>query len=418
MAASEREGESAVGLWLVEVESGLLERVGGPDFEIEDLGLEWHPQGDRLAVVASAQGLPRLAIIAMPSREVRVVRRGLRAIQALGQCRGRLAFIAASMRNPEEVYSVDWDCSQERRHSRLNRMWSARRPRPRVAKRRFAVPDGNGGTEKVEAWLLRPTHGEGPFPLLVDMHGGPHSTVRVDFAAHVYWYLLLSQGWAILAPNAVGSTSYGQAFAERLRGRWGELDLPQYEAIIGALQDQGLADDRIACAGKSYGGFLSAWAIGHSDLFKAAAVAAPVANIESHAGTSDTGYYVTPFAMDGGIIEARERYHRLSPVEYCHRVTAATLILQGENDGRCPRGQSEELFSNLIRCSAAPVELVVYPSSSHAEAESGRPSNRIDYHARLVRWLGEHVTSRTDTRDRDSANDHTGNRSEPTCASN
>ena len=115
------------------------------------------------------------------------------------------------------------------------------------------VPDGNGGSEPIEAWVLLPAQGDGPFPLLVDMHGGPHSIVLTDYTAHTYWYLLLSKGWAIVAPNAVGSASYGRAFSDRLRGRWGELDLPQYQAVITQLQREGIADERLACAGKSYG---------------------------------------------------------------------------------------------------------------------------------------------------------------------
>jgi dipeptidyl aminopeptidase/acylaminoacyl peptidase len=197
-----------------------------------------------------------------------------------------------------------------------------------------------------------------------------------------------------VAPNAVGSASYGRDFARRLTGRWGELDLPQVQAVVAQLQAEGLADTRLACAGKSYGGFLAAWAIGHCDLFKAAAVSAPVANLLSHMGTSDTGYYVTPFAMGCGPEDDPERYRRLSPVTYCQQVTAATLLLQGENDGRCPRGQSEELFANLVRCGKAEVELVMYPQGSHAEAESGRPRNRVDYHQRLARWVDTHANPR------------------------
>ena len=79
---------------------------------------------------------------------------------------------------------------------------------------------------------------------------------------------------------------------------------------------------------------------------------------------------------------------------HCHKVRAATLLLQGENDGRCPRGQSEELFSNLARCGKAEVELVIYPKSSHSEAESGRPSNRVDYHGRLAEWVDKYANRR------------------------
>jgi dipeptidyl aminopeptidase/acylaminoacyl peptidase len=401
LAAGRVEGESMVGIWLADARTGAVRRLGGEDLELNPSGtIVWHHDGTRLAAVAEHRGIRQIVSIAIPSGEATRLQSGLRAVQGIARAGKRLAFIATSMRKLEEVYSIDWEGGDERRHTALNRAWFRDRPRPHVAKRRFRVPDGDGGSERIDAWVLRPAQGEPPYPLLVDLHGGPHSEVLVDFAAHAYWYLLLSEGWAIVAPNAVGSGSYGRDFSRRLLARWGELDLPQVEAVVRTLQEEGLADDRVACAGKSYGGFLSAWAAGHSELFRAAVVAAPVASIESHAGTSDTGYYVTPYAMQADLNQDPDLYHRLSPLAYCRHFTAATLILQGENDGRCPRGQAEELFAHLIRCSEAPVELVVYPESSHGEAESGRPSNRIDYHGRLAKWVQEHAGARRTERDR------------------
>lgn len=387
LAAGEQEGDSMVRLWLADAHGGEVRCLGGEELELDPMGgLLWGADGKRIAVVGVRGSLQQIAVVTVASGHARHLEAGLRHVIDIAAFGPRIAFIAASMRSPEEVYSVAWDGSDERRHSAFNRPWVRRRVRPRVSLRRFRVPDGDGGSETIEAWLLRPAQGDGPFPLLVDMHGGPHSTVLVDFAAHTYWYALCAKGWAVLAPNAVGSAGRGRHFAQRLRGRWGELDLPQYEAAIRKLQAQGIADDRVACTGKSYGGFLSAWAVGHSGLFRAAIVCAPVSNLTSHFGTSDTGYYVTPYAMAGEVHEALDRYAALSPIMHCPDVTAAVLILQGENDGRCPRGQSEELFAHLIRCTQAPAELVVYPTSTHSEAESGRPGNRVDYHGRLVGW--------------------------------
>lgn len=392
-AGNRREGDSLMRLWLLDLDRGSIDCLGdesGGDDELElaSGGSVWHPDGDRLAVVAAHRGLQQIAVVAIPQGRITRLRAGLSHVVGLAPCGDRLAFVAASMRKPDELYSMGWDGAERQRHSGFNRDWFAQRMRPHVSKRCWRVPDGDGGEEQVEAWLLLPAgHSQGPFPLLVDMHGGPQSMALVDFAAHVYWYLLCSRGWAVLAPDAVGSGSYGARFARRLRGRWGELDLPQYLAIIEDLQSRGIADHRVACTGKSYGGYLSAWAIGHTGIFKAAVVAAPVSNIESHAGTSDTGYYVTPYAMDGEITDERTRCHVLSPVEYCADVEAATLILQGADDRRCPLGQSEELFANLIRCSRAPVRMVVYPGATHGLSAAGKPSHRLDYHARLVDWV-------------------------------
>ncbi len=380
-------GDSRSRLWCVDVHGDDAPvQLGGEDFELEPgTQIGWHPDGDRIAMVCIDQGLMRLAVVTMRDGAVRVIDRALRAVNLCAAWGDRLAFVSTSMRRLEEVHSMRWDGTDERRHTRFNR-WFRKRPRPKVVRRRFDVPDGDGGIESIRAWVLTPSRGKGPFPLLVDMHGGPHSNVLVDFAAHTYWYLFLQKGWAIVAPDAVGSSGYGTAFARRLRGRWGALDLPQYEAVVRRLQAQGVCDDRVACAGKSYGGFLSAWAIGHSDLFRAAVVCAPVANLESHFGTSDTGHYVTPWLMDGEATDHRARWHDVSVLDALPNARTPTLLLQGENDGRCPRGQSEEVFAHLIRYTRTPVELVLYPQSTHAEAERGRPSNRVDYHNRIVAW--------------------------------
>jgi dipeptidyl aminopeptidase/acylaminoacyl peptidase len=219
------------------------------------------------------------------------------------------------------------------------------------------------------------------------MHGGPESIVPIEHDRQMYWYELCEKGWLVIAPNAVGSSSYGREFAQRLRGHWGERDLPQYLAVIDKLHDEGLVDGRVGCAGKSYGGFLSAWALGHTDRFTAGIISAPVANVLSHQGTSDTGYYVTPYSVDAEANEDMDAYRRLSPLSMFENLKAPTLFLQGAEDARCPLGQTEELFARAIRHSGAEVVMVVYPGGSHLLSASGRPSHRVDYNRRSARWL-------------------------------
>lgn len=387
-SGTQEEGDSMVNLWLLRVDGDEApRRLGGEDFELEPLGgLAWHAAGRRVAVVCAHRGVSRLALVSVDDGRVQRIDRGLHGVTGCTAWGGRIAFVSASMRRLEEVHSIDWNGGDERRHSNLNR-WFRSRVRPHVSRRSFRVPDGDGGSETIRAWILRPRRGKAPHPVLADMHGGPHSTVLIDYASHTYWYALLEAGWMIVAPDAVGSASYGKDFARRLRGRWGELDLPQYEAVVRALQREGLASDCVACAGTSYGGFLAAWAVGHSDLFCAAAVCAPVSNMLSHFGTSDTGHYATPWMLGAEFPDDRARWHAQSAVEHLRGATTPTLILQGESDGRCPRGQGEEVFAHLIRYSDAPVEMVVYPGGTHGVAEGGLPTSRLDYHGRICTWL-------------------------------
>ena len=385
---SAAEGDSMSRLYLFDVERDSLEQPIG-DTQLEGTQIVWHEDGRRLALILAVRGLQEVTVVDVETGKHDRVDSGLQQASTLCAAGDRLLFVAVRMDRPDEVHAVDWDGSSEDVLTDFNSAWFSQKEQPRVEKRAFQVPDGEGGTEEVEAWLLLPAGGDGPFPLLVDFHGGPQSHVLIDFASHVYWYELLSKGWAILAPNAVGSGSYGVDFARRMIGRWGELDLPQHMAMIDALQEEGIASERLACTGKSYGGYLAAWAIGQTKRFRRAVVSAPISDVESHTGTSDTGYYVGPYSMGGEIDEVREVYHRLSPIEFCQEVETPTLLLQGQDDQRCPLGQSEALFANLVRCSKVPARMVVYPGGSHSLAATGKPSHRVDYHRRLSRWVRE-----------------------------
>lgn len=251
--------------------------------------------------------------------------------------------------------------------------------------RSFTVPNGEGSTEEVEGWLLTPD-GEGPHPLLVEMHGGPHSYIMVDPNVHEHWDPLLEAGWAILALNTVGSSSYSEEFGSRLIGRWGELDLPQYLSAIDQLKQEGTVSDEVVCFGHSYGGFLAAWALGEPGPWKAGIVSAGVINQISHEGTSDSGYYVGPYAMGRELSEGWELKTCLSPLSRASRISVPTLILQGSDDHRCPVGQGEELHAALVRAGKARSRLIVYPGGSHHVSSTGRPSQRKDYYERLIAW--------------------------------
>ncbi|MGY3230898.1 dipeptidyl aminopeptidase/acylaminoacyl peptidase [Luteibacter sp. HA06] len=386
VTGSETEGEALKHLFLVDVARGGHRPAMKGDVEVAAAGCIWASGGDQLAVVVEHRGRASVALVDCGTGDHALVHPALQQVTAITAQRDRLVFVRATMRQPAEVYSCRWDGSDLRRQSEFN-SWFKTRTRPRVSMRRMRVPDGAGGDESIDVWLLKPPTGHGPWPTLVYMHGGPESVVPIEHDRQMYWFSLCEQGWMIVAPNAVGSSSYGSAFAQRLRGHWGERDLPQYLAVIDSLCLEGLVGSRVGCAGKSYGGFLAAWALGKTERFTAGIVSAPVANVLSHQGTSDTGFYVTPYAVNAEATEDLEAYRRLSPLLTFEKLKAPTLFLQGEKDARCPLGQSEELFSRAIRESTADVTLVVYPGGDHSMSSSGRPSHRVDYNRRCTHWL-------------------------------
>lgn len=386
-AANTVEGDSASYLYCWSRGDG----VQGPLIadSLEGAQIVWRPDGRALACVISRRGLFEVAVIDMAERSHYLLPNDDSQVSLLRACGDALVLVAASYTCLEEVYLSGWGRDSSRRKvTSLNAELSARLPVTCV-RRSFRVPDGRGATEPVEAWLLAPQakHNAPPPPLLVDLHGGPHSVALMDFAAHLYLYAAVARGWMVLAPNPVGSNGYGHEFEKRLIGRWGELDLPQVHAMVAELHAEGTAGGPVACAGKSYGGFLSAWAIGRSGTFAGAVISAPIADMLSHAGTSDSGYYVTPYAMGAEADERPKRYQALSPVATISNARGPVLLLNGADDQRCPAGQSEQLMTRLARSGRVPATLVIYPGGRHSLASAGRPSHRCDYHRRIADFL-------------------------------
>jgi len=383
------EGNAQVRLWSIALDSGEVQPLGDDSIEIagETASVQFAGKDStRVRALIVRRGVQAVAEVTVPQGEIQWLVEGERQMSQLGGSREFLVYTAETAVQPLELYCCRLDGSHERCLSDLNPWWKERK-RANVERRGFEVPDGKGGTERVDGWLIRPEGATGAAPLLVDVHGGPASFALFAFAPSAYWAMLWSQGWSILALNAVGSASYGRDFSERLRGHWGEIDLPQHLAAVKALQDEGLADQRVAIAGKSYGGFMSTWAVGHTEVFKAAVPMAALTQIDVHWGSSDSGYYTDDYAMQGEDAQARERMRAHSPVESLYGATTPTLLLHGDCDERCPRSQAEVAFVALRRGGNPDSELVLYPGEGHRFTSQGKPSYRVDVMQRLVDWV-------------------------------
>jgi dipeptidyl aminopeptidase/acylaminoacyl peptidase len=388
-AGNVEEGDAQSRWWCIERASGRVVALGHEDVEIVATTgpLPWSADGSELAFVLARHGLQEVATFSVPQGRLQRRVTGERHVTALHGVGDRLVLCTVSATELDTVRTCGWDGRGERAISGFNAWWSERTPL-QAEYRHFTVPDGDGGQETVCGWVVRAKGVHGPQPLLVDAHGGPAAYMELALPSHGYWPVLCSQGWTVLALNPVGSATFGREFTSRLRARWGELDLPQQLAAVDALVAAGLADaGRLAITGKSYGGYLSAYAIGNTDRFKAAVVCAPVGNLETHYGTSDGGYYADPYSMCGTPQLNRDASVRLSPMRHVEKTRTPTLFLHGELDERCPKCQSEELFVTLMAATDTPAELVLYPGGDHHVFQDGRPSHRLDAVRRTVDWL-------------------------------
>ena len=252
-----------------------------------------------------------------------------------------------------------------------------------------AIPNGEGGT--VHGWLLRPvgfTEAQ-QYPLVLYVHGGPHTQYGNVFMHELQ--LLAAEGYVVLYTNPRGSKGYGDAHTAAIKGDWGGAD---YRDILAAA-DYGCALDyvdasRTALMGGSYGGFMTAWAVGHTTRFACAITDRLVGNLHSMSGTVDFPWRHGAYFPGNSWSNPTPLWER-SPLTYAGNVTTPLLIIHSDGDLRCDVGQAEELFAAL-RHQGKTVEFVRYPAeSSHGLSRTGPPNLRRDRLQRNLDWLNRYL---------------------------
>lgn len=214
-----------------------------------------------------------------------------------------------------------------------------------VAYRSLHYDNGEGG--RVHAFLAVPG-GDGPHPLVVEAHGGPHAQVDDSFDPQTQAWV--DHGFAVLLPNYRGSTGYGKAWEDALVGDPGGPELVDLRAARDMAVAAGIADpDHVVVAGGSWGGYLALMALGTQPQSWSAGVAVvPVADYLTAFEDEAPALREFDRSLFGGTPEERpELYRQRSPLSHVDRVRAPVLIVTGANDTRCPRRQVDNYVAAL-----------------------------------------------------------------------
>jgi dipeptidyl aminopeptidase/acylaminoacyl peptidase len=258
--------------------------------------------------------------------------------------------------------------------------------------RTFTISDGT----VVHGWLIRDAAAEGPQPLLLDVHGGPHNAWNgAADQVHLYHQELAARGWTILLVNPRASDGYGEQFFTAATGAWGEADADDFLEPIDHLVAAGIADaSRLAVTGYSYGGFTTCYLTSRDDRFAAAVAGGVVSDLPSMAGSSDAGYFLSKYELTVPSWDDNGRYDAMSPMAQVARVRTPTLIVHGAADLRCPVDQAKQWHAAL-RERGVPTRLVLYPGASHLFILDGKPSHRLDFNRRVVDWVEQYAGDAT-----------------------
>lgn len=245
--------------------------------------------------------------------------------------------------------------------TRLNAGWLNEMP---FEVHHLSYPTTDGRTE-IEGWYLAPRAGDGPFPTVLHIHGGP-------FAAHGEIFnldnlLLTAAGYGVLSVNFRGGSGYGDAHAEMLIGDWGRYDLADLLQAVDVAVQRGLADgSRVASFGLSGGGYLTAWLLTHSDRFRAGIAECLVSDWAGMLG-SDIPQVIATWmdAQPGGGPASMEPYVRMAPSAYAADCSAPLLVLEHEGDLRCPVSQGDILY-NELKLAGKATEMFRLPGVPHS----------------------------------------------------
>lgn len=206
--------------------------------------------------------------------------------------------------------------------------------------------DGPGG--RIHALLRRPAVGSAPFPVVVDVHGGPTWHDSDSFSPYAAAWV--DHGFAVLNVNYRGSTGYGSAWRDALEAKVGFTELEDIAAVHQHLVDDGVVDpSRSVLAGASWGGYLTLLGLGTQPQRWSLGIAGlPVADYVAAFEDEMESLKAFDRSLFGGSPEdAPEVYRVSSPLTYVDQVAAPVLILAGENDPRCPYRQIANYITAL-----------------------------------------------------------------------
>lgn len=236
--------------------------------------------------------------------------------------------------------------------------------------------------------LLTLPAGRGPFPLVVNVHGGPVAAWHDGWLGRdLHTALLVARGYAVLRPNPRGSTGRGQAFIESVVGDMGGRDVDDLVTGVEALVAEGLVDRaRVGITGNSYGGYMAAWVPACTDLFAASVARSPVTDFVSQHLTSNLPEFDLDF-VGGDPFDPDSNYARRNPVAHVGRIRTPMLLTAGALDLATPAFQAHLLHSALRRTGVA-TSLAIYPEEGHGVRGERALTDQL---ARTIAWFDTHL---------------------------
>ncbi len=307
---------------------------------------------------------------------------------------GKVVYAQISAENPNELYVAPEPARTQpgrasaRRLTEINAAWLEGKVLSLPEERWVTRPDGM----RIQYWVMKPTQSEPgkQYPWVLDMHGGPSAMWGPgEFTMWHEFQIFCSFGYGVVYSNPRGSAGYGYSFQRANYKDWGDGPMGD---VMAALDDAVAVNpmidkDRLFVTGGSYAGYLTAWVVGHTNRFKAAAALRGVYDLSTFFGEGNA-YRLVPDEFGGYPWEPETRriLDQQSPISYVQNISTPLLIIHGSSDNRTGVTQSQMLFRALKQLNR-PVEYIRYPAVGHELTRSGPPQERMDHMLRIIEFF-------------------------------
>jgi len=382
LANSDRTGDKRPLLW--DARTGKRRDLSLPDVSGEVVPLNWSPDGKRVLLCQFSQAVQRLYVYDLETDRA----------TRLDHSEGAFTFFGSLgvsfSPDGQEVLAPWQDAGHNARLIALDAETGAQTRTvlavgdapPGRPVRSVAFPSSDGQT--VHGWLCVP-EGVGPFPTVLEVHGGPHGVVTETFGMGSRW---AENGFAWLSVNFRGSTAFGRDFQSKIWGDAGHWELEDMVAARDFLVGQGITQaDKLLVTGGSYGGYLTLLALGkRPDLWAGGLALIAIAD-QTLTWEDSSGFLqgVTTAIFGGTPAEKPDLYRRASPITYAEDIRAPLLVIQGRHDTRCPPRQME-VYEAQMKSLGKDIEVVWFDAGhgSGATEEQLAWGDRMLHFARRV----------------------------------
>jgi dipeptidyl aminopeptidase/acylaminoacyl peptidase len=378
-------------VFLVSAEGGDLQEVTKAfDRGIE--GFRWHPAGRDLYGLAALGTETHILRVPIEGGSPEPITRGALVVSAFDlSADGRtLVYIGEDARSLPDLWLLRPGSDDVTRLTEMN-------PELRefeIAEQEVIRWRSVDGWE-IEGILTKPVGYEPGkrYPVLVAVHGGPHSRVVNAFRQYYNFQIWAAHGYAVFAPNFRGSSGYHGAFDIANRRDLGGKDFQDIMTGVDHLIRIGIADpERLGIFGGSYGGYMTNWAITQTDRFKAAVSMYGIFNLITDFSNSYLPSW-EPDYLGAYYWDDLDIYIRRSPFAHVKNIKTPVLILHGEADPNTFISNSKEMYAALTHLGKT-VEFVRYPREGHGFREL---NHRLDEVRRCLEWFDRYVKGEAKT---------------------